>query len=128
VTDEPTDPIDPIDAAAFANLVEITGGDLEFVDELVDTYLEDARNQVDAMHAAVASGDIVSLGRAAHSLKSGSLNVGAMRLGELSRDLEEAARGGTAVPDAADRILAITAALATVGAALLRARLDRITG
>ena len=37
----------PIDAATFANLVEMTGGDLEFVDELVDTYLEEGDRLVE---------------------------------------------------------------------------------
>ncbi|MBA2381198.1 MAG: Hpt domain-containing protein [Chloroflexi bacterium] len=99
---------DPIDAAVFAALVEMTGGEIDFVDELVDTYLEDGRNQLDAMRAAVAAEDDRSLGRAAHSLKSGSLNVGAMGLGELCRALEEAARSGS-VPDASERVAAIDA-------------------
>jgi HPt (histidine-containing phosphotransfer) domain-containing protein len=123
-----TDGSEPIDAAAFANLVEITGGEMEFVDELVDTFLEDARAQVDAMHAAVAGGDVASLGRAAHSLKSGSLNVGALRLGELCRALEEDARGADGVPDAMNRVMEITAAFATAATALLRERVDRIIG
>ena len=44
-----TEPI--LDPAAFAHLLEITGGDLEFVDELVDTYLDDADAQLAAMRA-----------------------------------------------------------------------------
>ena len=32
--------------AAFERLLEITGGDVEFLDELVDTYLEDAETQL----------------------------------------------------------------------------------
>ena len=87
---------DPIDAATFANLVEMTGGELDFVDELVDTYLEDGERQLDAMRAAVEQGDIASLTRAAHSLKSGSLNVGALALGEQCRTLEAAGRSGPA--------------------------------
>lgn len=96
----------PIDQAVFAGLVEMTGGEMDFVDELVDTFLEDGANQLDAMRAAVEQGDIASLTRAAHSLKSGSLNVGALQLGELCRALEEAGRGG-AVPDADPQIAAI---------------------
>ena len=47
----------PIDAATFVNLVEMTGGDLAFVDELVDTYLEEGDRLVEdlivaAMHDA----------------------------------------------------------------------------
>ena len=39
----------------FANLVEMTGGELDFVDELVDTYLDDGESQLAAMRAAAAS-------------------------------------------------------------------------
>jgi HPt (histidine-containing phosphotransfer) domain-containing protein len=119
---------EPIDPAVFANLVEMTGGEMDFVDELVDTFLEDGRRQVDALHAALASGDVEALIRPAHSLKTGSLNVGAMRLGGLCRELEETARAAGDVPDATDRVMAITEALASASVALLRARLDRITG
>ena len=115
---------DPIDAAVFANLVEITGGDLDFVDELVDTYLEDGERQLDAMRAAVDQGDIASLTRAAHSLKSSSVNVGALALGNRCRTLEEAARGGS-VGDAAGQVASIAADFDDVARALLGGRATR---
>jgi HPt (histidine-containing phosphotransfer) domain-containing protein len=117
----------PIDPAAFAGLVDMTGGEMDFVDELVDTYLEDGANQLAGMRAALADGDIERLGRAAHSLKSGSLNVGALELGGLCRSLEEDARAGT-VPDAAERIDAIASGFADVHAALLDERARRAQG
>ena len=116
---------EPIDRAVFANLVEMTGGELEFVDELVDTFLEDGARQIDALHAAVAAGDVEALVRPAHSLKTGSLNVGAMRLGELCRELEETARSTAAVPDAEDRVVAIASAFGSASVALVQARKDR---
>jgi HPt (histidine-containing phosphotransfer) domain-containing protein len=98
-----------IDRAAFDRLVEMTGGEMDFVDDLVDTYLQDGAAQVAALEAAVAAGggpdDLV---RPAHSLKSSSLNVGAVGLGGVCRELEEAARSGL-VPDAAERVAAIAA-------------------
>lgn len=96
----------PIDDAAFANLVEMTGGELDFVDELVDTFLADGVSQLATMRAAAADGDLGTLTRAAHSMKSGSVNVGALELGALCRALEEAGRSG-AVPDAHRQIGAI---------------------
>ncbi len=116
---------DPIDAAAFANLLEITGGDLAFVDELVDTYLEDGAAQLEALTDGLASGEPQALVRSAHSLKSSSLNVGALALGELCRDLEEAARTADSVPDAAERVAAIAAGFAGVRRALLEERAGR---
>lgn len=115
----------PIEAAVFANLVEMTGGEMDFVDELVDTYLEDGERQIDALNAAVAAGDIEALVRPAHSLKSGSLNVGALSLGELCRSLEETARAAGGLPDAADRVTAIAAGFGDVRAALLDERRRR---
>jgi HPt (histidine-containing phosphotransfer) domain-containing protein len=122
---EPIDVSEPIDGAAFANLVEITGGDLEFVDELVDTFIEDGRAQLDAMHAALAVSDVGALVRPAHSLKSASLNVGALRLGELCRSLEETARTTAEVPDVAHRVMEIVAGFDAVRAALLHEREQR---
>ena len=65
--------------------------------------------------------------RPAHSLKSSSLNVGAIALGELGRQLEEAARSGD-VPDAADRVATISAGFEDVRTALLDERKRRAQG
>jgi HPt (histidine-containing phosphotransfer) domain-containing protein len=111
----------PIDAATFEKLVEMTGGDLEFIDELVDTYLEDGAAQIAALESAANAGDAEALVRPAHSLKSSSLNVGALVVGELARGLEEAARSGTAA-DAADRVPEIAAAFVDARSALLDER------
>jgi histidine phosphotransfer protein HptB len=101
VSDEPT--LDPV---AFERLLDITGGDLEFVDELVDTYLEDAVVQVAALRDAAGTGVIADLVRPAHSLKSGSDNVGAPALTTMCRALEAEARTGTVadVPGTVERI------------------------
>jgi HPt (histidine-containing phosphotransfer) domain-containing protein len=114
---------EPIDEAAFANLVEMTGGDLEFVDDLVDTYLDEGAGLVAALEAG-AGGPAEGLVRPAHSLKSSSLNVGALALGGLCRDLEEAARSGP-VADAAERIAGIAAGFSDARAALLAQREQR---
>jgi HPt (histidine-containing phosphotransfer) domain-containing protein len=111
----------PIDPATFAGLLEMTAGDMEFVDELVDTYLADGAQQVAALRQAVADGSVEALIRPAHSLKSSSLNVGALPLGELARSLEEASRSGR-VPDASDRVVAIAFAFADARDALLTER------
>ena len=41
-----------LDPEAMARLLEITGGDQAFVDELVDTFLDDAGTQLEALRAA----------------------------------------------------------------------------
>ncbi|MFL5726196.1 MAG: Hpt domain-containing protein [Chloroflexota bacterium] len=114
----------PIDEAAFANLLEMTGGDREFVDELVDTYLAEGETLVDELRAAAAANDTESMVRPAHSMKSSSVNVGAIELGALCRALEEDARTG-AVADPVGRAKAVEASFAEAKAALLEKRARR---
>jgi len=115
---------DPIDATAFANLLEMTGGDLPFVDELVDTWLDEGATLVDRLRTAAATGAVDDLMRAAHSLKSSSLNVGALPLGERCRGLEADARAGD-VPNAPARVEGIAAGFDEARAALLAEREQR---
>ena len=106
-----------LDPAALDNLLEITGGDPAFVDELIETYVADAEQQLAALRAAVASRDDEALMRPAHSLKSSSANVGATRLAELARTIEVDARAG-AVPEAAERVAELAAEFTAVRYAL----------
>jgi HPt (histidine-containing phosphotransfer) domain-containing protein len=113
-----------LDPAAFAHLLEITGDDLEFVDELVDTYLDDAVVQLLAMREAADAGDADAIVRPAHSLKSGSANVGAPALTEACRSLEADGRSGV-VPDLTDRVAACERMFEDVRSALLAERSAR---
>jgi HPt (histidine-containing phosphotransfer) domain-containing protein len=99
----PAESDDAIDRETYARLLDMTGGDQAFVDELVDTYLVDAAEQLAALDAAVALADAAALTRPAHSLRSSSLNVGALSLGELCRELELQGRTGE-IAGAAERV------------------------
>ena len=110
-----------LDPEAMARLLEITGGDQAFVDELVDTFVDDATAQIDALRAAGSAGDVDAVVRPAHSLKSNAVNVGATLLGDLCRSLEADGRAG-AVPDLAARIDAVATEFDEVRAALLAKR------
>ena len=114
----------PIDAATLANLLDATGGDQAFVDELVDTYLAEGDRLVGDVVAAAEAGAVGDLILPAHSLKSSSQNVGALALGELCRHLEEDARSGT-VTGPVDRAEEIRRAFAEARAALLEERAGR---
>jgi HPt (histidine-containing phosphotransfer) domain-containing protein len=105
----------PLDPGAVDDLLDLAGGDLDFVDEIADTYAADAPLQVDAIKAAADAGDDDALVAPAHTLKSSSASVGATRLSALARELETAARSGP-VPDAAGAHQAI------------REELDRVLG
>jgi HPt (histidine-containing phosphotransfer) domain-containing protein len=112
---------DPIDRATFERLLDMAGGDQTFVDELVDTYLEDGASQVDAIRAAAEAHNADAIVRPAHTLKSSSATVGALALADLCRQLEADGRAG-AVPDAAERAQAIAEAFDAALAALLSMR------
>ena len=116
-----TDEARSVDPAALDRLLEMTGGDPEFVDELIATFLEDAVIQLDAMRAAAEAGAADDLVRPSHSLKSNSANMGADRLSEQCRGLEVDARGGT-VDRAVERVAEAAAEFERVRAELAALR------
>jgi histidine phosphotransfer protein HptB len=89
---EPDAPI--VDDRVLTELTESTGGDIGFVRELVETYIADTPAQLEAMTSAVEADDADALVRPAHTLKSSSATVGAMRLSSVARELEMAGRAG----------------------------------
>jgi len=76
----------PIDAATFAELQDTAGA--EFVSELVGTFLEEAPQMLAELRAAMADASADRFRRAAHSIKSNANTFGALRLGEMARQLE----------------------------------------
>ncbi len=84
-----------LDESVLTELKETTGDDPAFVRELVETYLGDVPGQLEGIEAAIAANDAEALIRPAHTLKSSSATLGAMRLAEVSRTLEMTGRSGT---------------------------------
>ena len=76
-----------IDPAALQAVVEMIGADEPAVIvDLIDTFLMDSAKQVEEMGQSLATGDIKTLHRAAHSMKSSSATFGAMQLSSLCFD------------------------------------------
>ena len=75
-----------IDKATFEELKEISG--VDFINELIDAFLEDAPNMIQTMQTALETKDVDLFRRNAHSLKSNALTFGATELGALARELE----------------------------------------
>ena len=94
------------------------------MDELIDTYIDDAAVQLAAMRDAAATGDIEAMIRPAHSLKSSSVNVGATAVAEACRTLEVDGRTG-AIEGAVARVAACDAAFEAAKAGLLAERSTR---
>jgi HPt (histidine-containing phosphotransfer) domain-containing protein len=79
-----------IDKATFEDLKQMSGED--YINELIDAFLDDGPNMITQMRTAVASQDVESFRRNAHSLKSNANTFGATELGALAKELEFMAR------------------------------------
>jgi two-component system sensor histidine kinase RpfC len=60
----------------------------EFVQEVIDNYLIESRETVEALQQAYQAADVESFRFSAHALRSGAANLGIMRLFDLCHDLE----------------------------------------
>jgi HPt (histidine-containing phosphotransfer) domain-containing protein len=106
-----------IDRKTLDALLDSLGRDVDFLKELVDAYLDSTPGLFAAMRQAAAAGDAAALQRAAHSLKTGSANMGALELAALCKQLEEMGKSG-ALDGAEARIDAAGAAYDDVVLAL----------
>lgn len=76
------------DPAALQQLRELVEGqDPAFLTELLESYVASAWENIDCLRQ---SSDEAVLRRAVHTLKGCSLNIGAMRVAELCKQLEQA--------------------------------------
>ena len=108
-----------IDRATFDELKDTAGDD--FVDELVDTFLEEAPRLLDDLRVAYEKRDADVFRRTAHSLKSNGNTFGARTFAAMAKDLE---LGGMnpVVTAAGVPIEALAAEFKRVGAALKELR------
>jgi signal transduction histidine kinase/CheY-like chemotaxis protein/HPt (histidine-containing phosphotransfer) domain-containing protein/HAMP domain-containing protein len=82
-----------LDSSVLANLAdEDRGGDPAFVVELIDLFLEDVAATREALRSAASTGDLSTIIRIAHTLRSSGGNLGARRLQRLCADAEAAGR------------------------------------
>jgi HPt (histidine-containing phosphotransfer) domain-containing protein len=79
-------PDSEIDLTTFEELKQMSGAD--FMDELVNTFLEEAPKLITELKAALKSNEAASFRRAAHSLKSNAATFGAKRMADSARELE----------------------------------------
>ena len=91
----PPESDDSLDAGALEALRALDkDGTRGVVNRVLDIYLRDTPNLIAEIQAGAAANDLDRLGRAAHSLKSSSRNVGATSLAEICRRLERSASEG----------------------------------
>ncbi|HSI61052.1 MAG TPA: ATP-binding protein [Ideonella sp.] len=84
-------PLSPIDVSVLKRLI---GDEAEVVRDFLLAYQASARGLAAELRAARAAGDLRQIGAIAHKLKSSSRSVGAVVLGDLCAELENACRTG----------------------------------
>lgn len=107
-----------IDPTTFEELKQMSGED--FINELIDAFLEDAPDMLLHMRQALATNDIETFRRNAHSLKSNANTFGATGLASLAKDLEFMAKESNL--DIGDRLDALNESFAVVAEELKRMR------
>ena len=104
-----------VDKATFNELKEMSGAD--FINELIDTFLEDAPKLVDELKSSLEANNADSFRRAAHSMKSNAATFGANELAMLAKELEMLGKGNK-LHETGDRLQALEEAFASVRAEL----------
>jgi two-component system sensor histidine kinase/response regulator len=89
-------------------LNEITGGDAEFIAELLGDFVSQTPELMEQIATAVAQGDAATLGKAAHTLKGSARAIGADEFAAIAFELEQAGKRGdlSNAPDALQRLQA----------------------
>jgi signal transduction histidine kinase/CheY-like chemotaxis protein/HPt (histidine-containing phosphotransfer) domain-containing protein len=106
----------PVDPAAVARLREMLGGQ-EYLDELLEAFLEDAPALLEQLRLGLDEGDAELFARAAHSLKSNTAEFGATQMAGLCRELEEHGHAG-ALDGLGDQVTRVQVEYARVSEAL----------
>jgi histidine phosphotransfer protein HptB len=66
------------------------------INRIITVYVDDFPKNIECMRVALNDGELETVGRLAHSLKSSSGNLGALELMKLSANLEQAVKTGSA--------------------------------
>jgi len=93
----PADGKEPsLNPAAMQSLLELQqNGKADLLQRVVNTYLASSSRLAAQLREAMDEGDVRGVAAAAHTLKSSSSQVGAVKLAVLSKDIEVHARGGS---------------------------------
>lgn len=75
-------------------LLQIVDGDPDFLEVLIDTFLDECPSYMEMMHSAVEKGDAQALEEAAHALKGTVGNFRAEEAQETAAELEEIGQSG----------------------------------
>jgi CheY-like chemotaxis protein/HPt (histidine-containing phosphotransfer) domain-containing protein len=97
-----------IDRAKLNDLLQMTGGERAFLAEMIDSFLETTPDLLAQLSRSLKQGDAAAFRLAAHTLKSGSADFGAISLSRLCARLEDMGKEGT-LEGAADLVVQVEA-------------------
>jgi two-component system sensor histidine kinase/response regulator len=84
-----------LDAGALSNIRSLQqAGKPDILARVIDLYLADCPGVMNQLRSAIAAGDAGQVRQLAHRMKSGSANLGALRMAELCKQLEQLGHGG----------------------------------
>ena len=84
-----------LDPAVIENLRQLTPpGEPDVLGEVLTIFLQEVPPRIDRLRTFLAAGNIQEVQRAAHSLKGSAGNIGAHRLHEVCRQIDEKGRSG----------------------------------
>ncbi|MGO1501404.1 MAG: Hpt domain-containing protein [Marinobacter sp.] len=75
-----------LDEEALSELQDVMEDEFEM---LIQTYLNDSKERIESLKAAMNGGGADGFAKTAHSFKGSCINIGAPRLGELCREAEK---------------------------------------
>lgn len=99
-----------IDKDALARLLDVIGGELDDLIELLDDYVGSAPELAAKAEASLAGGDFDGARIAAHTLKSIARDFGATKTSELAAAIEKDCKANTVEPGRAADLVAAEAA------------------
>jgi PAS domain S-box-containing protein len=80
----------------IANMRKLAGNvNPQLLIEVIDIFIKDAPARLEAMQSALAAGNAQAMEKAAHALKGACAYVGAMRMYDLCKNLEDRGRAGS---------------------------------
>ena len=83
-----------IDQGIFVRFFDSLGQDVEFLNEVVEEFLNSGQVLLASMQQAIVTGEAPALQRAAHSLKTGSATFGALSFSAQCKELEDIGKSG----------------------------------
>lgn len=79
-------------------LKEISDNDMDFIKDVLNTFLDEMPKDMEALKTAVASKNFTDIGKIAHKTKSTLQTIGLLDLKELALTIEQAIKQGSTDP------------------------------